>query len=201
MSNKLRVLFAREHETVYGKLGAFLAGPTPPEESMNVSWRRRLISLLKEDDRLDASMLVVAPEPEQCSWKSIIKYSGDKDYDKVVNKQIPWELQYLSLCDITVFWFATYWSDEKGGVFPGNIGPTARLEFGYYLQEYLKRSNDRTFIVGAPDDAESIEWVKEIVSRHNLDWHGLAVKDKDKLVPDSLVEALINAFIKNKRVL
>lgn len=198
MSNNLRTLYARKHETVYSGKGVFLAGPTPPEEEMKFSWRRKLISLLHKDERLDASMLIVAPEPEACLWNSIRIRTDDPAYDKVVNKQIPWELQYLSLCDITVFWFATYWTDDKGGFFPGNIGPTARLEFGYYLQEYLKNSDERTFIVGAPDDAQSIEWVKEIVNKHNIKWHPLSVQEKEKLVPDSLVESIVEALLKNE---
>lgn len=195
--DRIRVLYSRDHATVYSGLGVFLAGPTPPESKMDNSWRREFINRLQSDQSLNSSMIVVAPEPEQKSWKSIIVNTGNPSRDKIANKQIPWELQYLSLCDITVFWFACYWDDESGGEFPGNIGPTSRLEFGYFLQEYLKEPGKKTFIVGAPEDAQSIEWVKEICKRHNLVWHTLPKKEKYKLIPDSLVNAVKEALLKN----
>lgn len=191
----IRVLFAREHTTVWPGLGVFLAGPTPPPHRMSTGWRRRVIDRLVADPRLDPSMVVVAPEPRSNNWSEINITTGRPKYDEVINKQIPWEWQYLNLCDITVFWLPTYWGDEEGGAFPGNIGPTTRWEFGFYLQEYLKNPRRRRFIVGAPEDAQNVKWARQIAAAHRIGWHTLAIEDKAALVPDSLVEEVAQALI------
>lgn len=48
------------------------------------------------------------------------------------------------------------------GPFAANIGPTSRLEFGYFVQECLRNPAKRRFIVGSPADAEGIKWAKKI---------------------------------------
>ncbi len=105
-------------------------------------------------------------------------------------------MQYLSLCDITAFWLPTYWSDEKPGEFSANIGATSRLEFGYYLQEYLKNTQRRKFIVGSPEDAEKINWMKKITSLHGIKWHILKNEDKHKIVTDSFINEIVINLIK-----
>ncbi len=195
----IRVLYAREHTTVWPGLGVFLAGPTPPEERMATGWRRVLIDKLVTDARLDPTMVVVAPEPRHCAWKALDVSTGNPKYDEVVNKQIPWEWQYLTLCDVTVFWLATYWDDAGGGPFPGNIGPTTRWEFGFYLQEYLKNSRQRTFIVGAPEDAQNVKWARQIALANRIPWHELPTAEKAKLIPDSLAEAVATALLAHQQ--
>jgi hypothetical protein len=195
----IRVLYAREHATVWPGLGVFLAGPTPPEPRMASGWRRVLIDRLLVDLRLDPTMVVVAPEPRDGSWQGIEVRTGRPGYDEVINKQIPWEWQYLTLCDVTVFWLATYWQDEDGGPFPGNIGPTTRWEFGYYLQEYLKNPRRRTLIVGAPEDAQNVNWARRVAEANRIAWHELAVNEKGRLIPDSLVEAIVRALLQHQQ--
>lgn len=195
----IRVLYAREHTTVWPGLGVFLAGPTPPEDRMKMSWRRALIDRLVKDSRLNPTMVVVAPEPRHCSWSALDVSTGNPKYDEVVNKQIPWEWQYLTLCDVTVFWLATYWDDARGGPFPGNIGPTTRWEFGFYLQEYLKNSHKRTFIVGAPEDAQNLNWARQIAFANRIAWYGLPLTEKQKLIPDSLIEAVVAALLAHQQ--
>ena len=134
---KIRVLYSRQHQTVFPKLGVFLGGPTPPSGSaMTTGWRRVVISALENDARLNPSMVVVAPEPETGQWSNI-DVPGTTHLAQVLNKQVPWEWQSLNLCDITAFWLPTYWQPETAENFPANIGPTTRFELGYYLQEYL----------------------------------------------------------------
>ena len=195
----IRVLFAREHTTIWPGLGVFLAGPTPPEDRMAGGWRRLLIRRLVAARRLDATMTVVAPEPRQCSWREIATSTGNPRYDEVANKQIPWEWQYLSLCDVTVFWLATYWDDAAGDPFPGNIGPTTRWEFGYYLQEYLKNPRKRTLILGAPEDAQNVKWARRIAAANRIPWHTLPASEKAKLVPDSFIEAIVTALVSHQK--
>lgn len=190
----IRVLYAREHTTVWPGLGVFLAGPTPPEDRMATGWRRVLIDRLVQDTRLNPAMVVVAPEPRCCSWKALDVSTGNPQYDEVVNKQIPWEWQYLALCDVTVFWLATYRDDASGGPFPGNIGLTTRWEFGFYLQAYLQNSRKRTFLVGAPEDAQNVKWARQMALANRIPWYELPIADKAKLVPESLAEAVVAAL-------
>jgi hypothetical protein len=197
MTEKIRVLYSRDHQTIFPRLGVFLAGPTPPEEDILIGWRRILIKALQDNHELDPSMIVVAPEPENGIWKDI-DLVEDTVLAKVQNRQVPWEWQYLGLCDITAFWLPTYWDKETGGNFAGNIGPTSRFEFGYYLQEYLKNPLRRRFIVGAPEDAESVRWAKRIAEVHGIKWHTLKTAEKEKQVADSFIEEIANTLIQGK---
>jgi hypothetical protein len=194
----IRVLYAREHGTIFPGQGVFLAGPTPPDGQMEGTWRRVLIERLAADQRLDPSMTVVAPEPRNGRWDEINTRTGKKLYDQAVNAQIAWEWQYLGLCDVTVFWLATYWDEQRAAPFPGNIGPTTRWEFGFYFQEYVRDPARRTFIVGGPDDAESVHWPKRLCATHGVRWHTLPVAEKQRLVPDSLVEAVAEALVSRR---
>ncbi len=196
-TEKIRTLYARQHQTVFPKLGVFLAGPTPPDGSMTVGWRRKIITTLEADERLDPSMVVVAPEPESGIWKDILLPGQTKLVD-VLNKQVPWEWQYLNLCDITAFWLPTYWQQEAAGNFPANIGPTTRFELGYYLQEYLKSPVRRRFIIGSPEDAESVKWAKRITDMHGIPWHFLKKEEKEKQVADSFIEEIASTLIQNR---
>ncbi|MFK7799588.1 MAG: nucleoside 2-deoxyribosyltransferase domain-containing protein [Aureispira sp.] len=195
---KIRSLYSRSHDTVFPKLGAFLAGPTPPDGEMKKGWRRKIVSKLEEDTRLDPSMIIVSPEPKSGYWSEIDNLNPKNHLEVIRDKQMPWELQYLQLCDITVFWLPTYWTKEKSGVYAPNIGPTSRWEFGYFLQEYLKDRNKRDFIIGSPEDADSIKWAKKITDIHGIKWHFLKVEEKEKLVADSFVNEIAETLIRNK---
>ncbi len=194
----IRTLFSRNHETIFPKLGVFLAGPTPYDGKMETGWRRKVIEKLKVDERLNPSMIVVAPEPERGFWSDIDNSNPQSKLEEVRDKQMMWELQYLNLCDITAFWLPTYWTKDAAGEFDGNIGPTARWELGYFLQEYLKNPNQRNFIIGAPEDAESVKWAKRITAIHGIKWHTLKKEDKSKLVANSFIDEIAETLIKNK---
>lgn len=194
---KIRTLYSREHTTIFPKLGVFLAGPTPPDGMMENSWRRKVINELKDDHRLNTSMTIVAPEPESGNWSDIDAKTQDIDLNKILDKQIPWEWQYLNLCDITAFWLPTYWDKNIAAPFSANIGPTSRWEFGYFFQEYLKNTQKRKFIIGSPEDAESIKWAKRITDVHDIKWHTLKKKEKDKLVAESFIEEIAETLISN----
>ena len=198
---EIRTLFSRNHDTVLPNLGVFLGGASPPDGEMKTGWRRKIISALKEDTRLNPSMLLVAPEPPTGYWKDI-DGADDKiphsELEAVRNNQMLWELQYLKLCDITTFWLPTYWTKEKSGVFAPNIGPSSRWEFGYFLQEYLKDTQNKNFIVGSPEDAQNIDWAQEITRIHGIKWHTLKKEDKSELVADSFIQEIADTLIKNK---
>ncbi len=194
----IRTLFSRDHDTVFPRLGVFLAGPTPPDGAMETGWRRKITTALKNNSQLDPSMIVVSPEPENGYWDSIDNTNPQSELENVRDKQMPWELQYLKLCDVTAFWLPTYWSAETAGPFAPNIGPTSRWEFGFFFQEYLKNPPTRDFIIGGPEDADSVKWAKKITDMHGIPWHTLAVADKSKLVADSFIDAIANTLIRNK---
>ncbi len=196
--NRIRTLFSRNHETIFPKLGVFLGGPTPPSGNMKNGWRNTIINRLQNDSRLDPSMIVVAPEPQSGVWEDIDISEPKNELEVIKNKQMPWELQYLRLCDITAFWFPSYWNKSTAEHFSANIGPTSRFEFGYFLQEYLKNPAKRSFIIGGPEDAENIQWARKISSMNGIKWHTLKKKDKGKLVADSFVEEISNTLINNK---
>ncbi len=193
----LRTLFSRQHDTVFPKLGVFLAGPTPPDGSMASGWRRVVTESLKKDPRLHPGMIVVSPEPKTGYWSEIDNDNPQSELENVRDKQMPWELQYLTLCDVTAFWLPTYWSAEKSGPFAPNIGPTSRWEFGYFLQEYLRRPDQRKFIIGGPDDADSVKWAKKMTDIHGIPWYSLPVDRKEELVSPDFVEAIALALLAN----
>jgi len=195
---QIRVLFSRSHDTIFPKLGVFLAGPTPPDGEMQTGWRRVVVDKLQQDPRLDPSMIVVSPEPQTGYWSEIDNPNPANELEVVQDKQMPWELQYLTLCDITAFWLPTYWTKETAGVFAPNIGPTSRWEFGYFLQEYLKNTNKRSFIIGSPEDAESVKWAKKITDIHGIKWHFLKKEDKSSLVAPSFIAEIAETLIQNK---
>ncbi len=195
---QIRALFSRNHETIFARLGVFLAGPTNLSGEMLNGWRRVIVDQLKSDSRLDPSMIVVSPEPENGEWDSIDLPIPKNELEVVRNKQIPWELQYLNLCGVSAFWMPTYWNKEASGEFSPNIGPTARWEFGYFFQEYLKNRDTRDFIIGSPEDAESMNWAKQITDMHGIKWHVLKKEDKSKLVAESFIKEIAETLIRNK---
>lgn len=194
---EIRTLFSRDHEIVNPKLGVFLGGVSPPDGEMKTGWRRKIITALQNDKRLDSSMLIASPEPESGYWEDIDGAEDDSDLAR--KNQMLWELQYLKHCDITAFWLPAYWTKEKSGVFAPNIGPSSRWEFGYFLQEYLKDRQNKDFIVGSPEDAQGVDWAREISRMHGLKWHTLGKEDKPKLVADSFIKEIADTLIKNKR--
>lgn len=199
--DQIRTLFSRKHDVVLQKLGVFLAGPTPADGAMQEDWRRKIIGRLQKDERLDANMIVVAPEPETAYWKDIDEHDPNDPVAVVRNKQIPWELQYLQLCDITAFWLPSYWTRDQSGPFDPNIGPTSRWEFGFFFQEYLKHPTKRHFIIGSPEDAQSIKWAKRITSTYGIKWHLLKKEHKEQLVADSFIEEIADTLFKNAQTL
>lgn len=194
----IRTLFSRKHDTVFPKLGVFLAGPTPPDSEMKTGWRRKIVNELKKDKKLNPSMIVVSPEPETGYWAEIDNLNPKNKLEVIHDKQMPWELQYLNLCDITAFWLPTYWTKENAGIFAPNIGPTSRWEFGYFFQEYLKNPSKRNFIIGSPEDAESIKWAKKITDIHGIKWHFLKKEHKAELVAQSFINEIAETLIRNE---
>ncbi len=196
--SQIRTLFSRNHDTVFAKLGVFLAGPTPPDGEMQTGWRRKIVDELRADEQLNPSMIVVSPEPETGYWSEIDNPHPKNELEVVRDKQMPWEIQYLNLCDITAFWLPTYWNKESSENFAPNIGPTSRWEFGFFFQEYLKNPQKRHFVIGSPEDADSVKWAKKITDMYGIKWHFLKKEDKHLLVAPSFIEEIKQTLIANK---
>ncbi len=194
----LRALFARDHTTIHAGVGVFLAGPTPPDDVMLHGWRRVVIAGLAADPRLCPCMTVVAPEPEHGRWQDIVVSTGHPRRDSAVNKQIQWEWQYLELCRVTAFWMPTYWEPARSGPFPANIGPTTRLEYGYFLGQWEHDPRGRDFVVGAPADAQDVKWARHLARSRGLAWHELPAADKAALVAPSFIAAIADALLRRK---
>lgn len=187
----MRTLFSRTHATIYPNKGVFLAGPTPPDGAMLNGWRRvvvsKLLGMVSDND-----CIVVSPEPESGVWESIVSKSSAPN-ESAENDQIAWELQYLKLCDIAAFWMPVYWSEASSENFPPNIGPTTRWEYGMILERFISSTN-RKLIVGAPEDAQSIGWVKHTIKHFNLKMHWLPASQKHKLVCDSFIQEIADTL-------
>lgn len=195
----LRVLWARNHTTIMKGMGVFLAGPTPlSSEEMSVGWRRVVVEALLKDERLCPHMTVVCPEPESTDWSSIVVNTGKRSHDHAVNQQVSWELQYLDACAITAFWMPTYWERESSGPFPANIGATTRLEFGYYLSRWEHDPHKYELVLGGPEDADKLAWVRLKAKSNKLRWHSLKKRDKDKMVSADFIESIAQSLLKRK---
>lgn len=194
---KIRILWAREHTTIFKGMGVFLAGPTPHEDLKN-GWRRVVVDALKNDERLCPHMTVVCPEPEEADWSTIIDKSGGPIYNNAVNQQVEWELQYLNACDLTAFWMPTYWKAETSGPFEANIGVTTRWEFGYYFSRWEHNPHRYDLILGAPNDADKLNWPRKKAKSNKLRWHSLKTKDKELMVPQSFIDEIAEKLITNK---
>jgi len=187
----MKILFAREHITIYPKRSVFLAGPTPPDGNMIGGWRRIVIEQL-EQRNLDDTYTVVIPEPPSGEWGSIVA-AADSDCSERRNDQIGWELQYLDLCRVTAFWLPVYWTEKSAELFPPNIGPTTRWEFGMMFQQFLDQPS-RRLILGGPDDAESVGWARHVARHNDIPWYGLPKGAKEMIVAAEFVDAIVDAL-------
>jgi hypothetical protein len=68
------------------------------------------------------------------------------------------------------------------------------------MNQYMvsKEASKRNFIIGSPEDAESVKWAKKITDIHGIKWHFLKTADKSKLVADSFIEEIAETLILNK---
>jgi hypothetical protein len=194
----IRVLWAQQHDTVFYGMGVFIAGPTPTNGEMKQGWRRECIRKLREDTRLCAHMIIVAPEPESGEEKDLVVDSGRNTDDASVQAQTAWEWQYLSLCRVSAFWLPTYWDQNAAAPFPANIGPTSRFEYGYFFSRWEQDRASRDFVVGAPADAQGTKWARQLAISRNLPWHILSARDKDALVPESFVDDIAAKLLQRK---
>ena len=89
----MKLLFARNHLTVYPERSVFLAGPTPPNGSMENTWRRKVVSRLEADYNTTSDVTIVLPEPATGNWSDILvpntdEHRGPMDFGSVVTIQV-----------------------------------------------------------------------------------------------------------------
>ncbi len=63
------------------------------------------------------------------------------------------------------------------------------------MQEYLKNPERKKFIVGSPEDTESIKWMQRITELHGIKWYTLKNEDKNKIVSYDFINAIAESLI------
>lgn len=123
----------------------FLAGPTyrlepnPNNEKYNVSWRESAIKLLRKHHYTG---IICCPEYK----------NNFLPFDFTYTKQIDWEIEGLSKANVILFWI------PRSKKLPGF---TTNIEFGEY-------QNSGKIVVGAPQNAIHMEYIKEKCKRLNI---------------------------------
>ncbi len=116
----------------------FLAGPTTRDPLTVSSWRPQAI---EELHRLGFPGTVFVPEP------------APGDEWPAFREQVEWEHRWLNFADCVLFWI------------PRNMatlpGMTTNIEYGLFM-----RSGKA--VVGAPPDAEHIEYIRETADMHGI---------------------------------
>jgi hypothetical protein len=91
---------------------------------------------------------------------------------------------------VVAFWLPTFWTSEKAGSYPANIGPSSRFEFGFFLSNAIQNKN-QIIIVGSPHRAESLNWAKILCEKYGISWH---YPDTDDAIPNSFYNAIVRAI-------
>lgn len=183
---EVEVIFAGSHESIHPTRSVFLAGPSPKEGAMLQSWRRQIIAHLKgmNHEHLDHLQLIV-PEPKSGYWNDVMsnKYT-EKD-------QTLWEHDCMLKSKVIAFWLPTFWTSKNAGVYPSNIGPSSRFEFGFFLHNSLV-SEQQKIVVGSPKKAESLQWAQVLCEKYGIPWIYPESSNKQGSIPPSFYTAILS---------
>lgn len=139
-------LIYNNQEFINNKSSIFLAGPSyrTYKEMKQKSWRNQAISLLS---KYNFDGIIVIPQYRDSK-------SQKKTFDR--KKQIQWQTQCLSKCDLILFWI------------PRNLktlpGFTTNIEFGQWMH------SDK-IIIGSPNNSEKNSYLQERCNMLNIQWH------------------------------
>ncbi|MBT5492519.1 hypothetical protein HOK00_09975 [bacterium] len=80
-----------------------------------------------------------------------------------------------------------------------NLGMMVRFEFGVYVEKYptFKKDPRKDLIVGAPSDAIQINAMKTASQQVGIKWHMLDASNKQDLVSDGFMDAIIQKVQQN----
>lgn len=132
----MNLIYSGQYKDIIGT-SVFLAGCSPRKDQ-DVAWRKEAIELFKHWENLghDKIQTLIIPEPETGIWDN---------YESVID----WELKYLNLSDIVLFWIPRN-MDQK------IYGLTSNVEFGYLV------GRSKKIVYGRPDDADNCRYLDQI---------------------------------------
>jgi len=184
-SNGLEVIYAYGYaENLSKKKVVFLAGTTAwNSDLLKYSWRRKFLQRISQESKMEGIVICV-PEPQSGVF-------GEHHERSLID----WENEYLNLSTVHVFWLNMYWTyeqaihacseisekfytDGKGA----NIGITVRNEIGASFTRLKYEKNDFSLVVGAPYDAQGMNWINTHSKILNLPIHIL--KNKRNIIDD-----------------
>ncbi len=135
----MNIVYAQEDYEVTSQSSIFLAGPSPRGKS-EYNWRPEAIEILKERG-FSGDVFVPLPRDGE--------YTGDFDYDS----QIDWELKYLNLAKVIVFWIPRDVQNLPGF--------TTNVEFGMFLKS-------GKIILGYPEGAPKMRYLHYVAEKNNV---------------------------------
>ena len=191
---EVEVIFAGSDAPVNPNQSVFLAGPSPKDGALLQSWRRQLIERFKSTPhkRIDHLQLIV-PEPETGHWRDVMS----NDYTE--KHQTLWEHNCMLKSKVIAFWLPTFWTPKNAGVYPANIGPSSRFEFGFFLNNSI-RNAEQKLVVGSPEKAESLQWAQVLCEQYGITWHFSESDAKQADIPPSFYGAILKQLDERKQL-
>lgn len=135
----MNIVYAQEDFTEISPSSIFLAGPSPRGNN-EYNWRPRALEILKEKN-FSGDVFVPLPRDE--------KYMTDFDYDS----QIDWELKYLNLAKVIVFWIPRDVQNLPGF--------TTNVEFGMFLKS-------KKIILGYPEGSPKMRYLHYVAEKNKV---------------------------------
>jgi len=172
LANGINVIYAfGKHPEVADPYILFLAGTTSwNSELIYESWRRVFLNRIGTEKGLKNNIVICIPEPQFGQFT-----------EEQSKHLIEWETEFLEYSHTHAYWLNTYWSfeqaiantNEHSYVYyidgdSANIGITVRHELGVSFGRLKYGEGDFNLIIGAPSDAQSLEWVKIYSKLHSL---------------------------------
>jgi hypothetical protein len=191
---KMHTVYAGDDTVIDSTCSIFLAGPSAGDVEMLGGWRRQLKDRLTQlnHDQVEKIQLIL-PEPESGLWSDVIT----EDYKE--ENQTLWEYETMLNSRVIAFWLPTYWTPEKAGAYPPNIGPSTRFEFGFFLHEALKNPR-KALVVGSPENAESLTWARVLCEKYGIHWHHPDPAKNWELIPASFLENILSELANLSRL-
>ncbi len=162
LSNGLEVVYAfGSAENLLDKTVLFLAGTTSwNSDLLKCSWRRKFLEKIGKEPNMKGVVICI-PEPQFGVFT-----------ERYGRSLTDWENEYLNLATVHAFWLNKYWTydqaisgtTEESAVFyadgnAANIGITVRNELGASFTRRKYEKTEFDLVVGAPHDAQCMEWL------------------------------------------
>lgn len=174
---KMKLLFyGDEFNYLNDRKSIYLAGPTDGTNYLT-RWRSDVLDVLKNEN-FDGN--VILPE---------LKLTSDNINDFGYDRIVDWEINMMNKCDVILFWIPR---DLK--TLPGF---TTNIEFGEFL-------HSNKIVVGSPENAEKVRYLKERCRRLNIKWNNTledCVKDAIKKLTNQKIFFTSDTHFGSERIL